>query len=147
MKISRNGLSLIAKFEGLRFKPYRDCAGLWTVGIGHLIGDGRSLPDSWNKTFTLDECYALLAQDVTRFEFGLARYINIKLTQNQFDALCSLAFNIGLGRVQRSPLRQKLNRGDIKGCVKEWAKYVKAGGKVYNGLVARRKAEIALFLS
>ena len=147
MKTSQQGLKLIERFEGLSLTPYKDCVGLYTIGVGHLIGDGRSLPDSWNRTLTVDECYELLASDVKRFELGVARYITVKLTQNQFDALVSFAFNLGLGTLQRSSLRQKLNRGDQEGAIKIWLKYNMAGGKVIRGLDLRRKAEVKLFLS
>jgi len=143
MKTSQQGLKLIERFEGLSLKPYQDCVGLWTIGIGHLIG--KTLPD--NRTLTINECYALLASDVKKFELGVARYITAKLTQNQFDALVSFAFNLGLGTLQRSSLRQKLNRGDQEGAVKTWLKYNKAGGQVVKGLDLRRKAEVSLFLS
>jgi lysozyme len=145
MKISKEGLELIAYFEGVRLKPYRCPAGLWTVGIGHLIGDGHTLPDSWNRTFTLEEAYALLAKDVARFERGVERYISAKLTQGMFDSLVSFSFNLGLGTLQRSTLRQKINRSDYEGAVKSLLKYNKAGGKVLKGLDFRRKAEAALF--
>jgi len=143
MKTSQQGLKLIERFEGLSLTPYQDCVGLWTIGIGHLIG--KTLPD--NRTLTINECYALLASDVKKFELGVARYITAKLTQNQFDALVSFAFNLGLGTLQRSSLRQKLNRGDQEGAVKTWLKYNKAGGQVVKGLDLRRKAEVSLFLS
>ena len=145
MKVSDNGIALIQKFEGLKTKPYRDCIGLWTVGIGTLIGDGKSLPDSWNRTFTVEECHALLRKELIGIERGIAHYISVSLNQNQFDALCSFVYNLGLGTLQRSTLRQKLNRKDIQGCLESWAKYNKAGGKVFKGLDLRRKAEIKLF--
>jgi GH24 family phage-related lysozyme (muramidase) len=145
MRIGENGLKLIKHFEGFRNKPYRCAAGLFTVGYGHLIGDGLSLPDSWNRTFTVEECNALLASDVRKFERGVGRYINVQLTQNQFDAIVVFAFNLGLGTLQRSTLRAKLNRGDISGALKSWEKYNKAAGKVLRGLVLRRQAEIELF--
>lgn len=147
MKTSQQGLKLIERFEGLSLTPYKDCVGLYTIGVGHLIDDGRSLPSSWNRTFTINECYELLASDVIKFELGVERYITAKLTQNQFDALVSFAFNLGLGTLQRSSLRQKLNRGDKEGAVKTWLKYNMTGGQVIRGLDLRRKAEVTLFLS
>ena len=146
MKVSKQCLEMLAHHEGVRQKPYRCPAGLWTVGVGHLIGDGITLPDSWNRTFSLEEVYAILASDVRKFELGVGRYINVKLTQNQFDALVSFAFNLGLGTLQRSTLRAKLNRGDKAGAIKSLLKYNKAGGKVLRGLDNRRKDEAMLFL-
>lgn len=145
MNISQQGLDLIKRYEGIKLKPYRCPAGLWTVGCGHLIGDGIVLPDSWNRTFTLKEVDELLAKDVYRFERGVERYISAKLTQGMFDALVSFSFNLGLGTLQRSTLRQKINRGDKEGAIKSLLKYNKAGGKVLKGLDLRRKDEAILF--
>jgi lysozyme len=69
----------------------------------------------------------------------------VYLTQSQFDATVSFSFNLGLGVLQRSTLRQKLNRGDYDGAAKELLKYTRAGGKVLKGLVRRRQAEYNLF--
>ena len=145
MKVSKECLKMLAHHEGVRQKPYKCPAGLWTVGVGHLIGDGKTLPDSWNKIFTLDEVYDILAKDVARFERGVNKYITIPLRQNEFDALVSFSFNLGLGVLQRSTLRQALNRGDKEGAIASLLKYNKAGGKVLKGLDNRRKDEAALF--
>jgi lysozyme len=145
MKTSQRGLDLIKRYEGIKLKPYRCPAGLWTVGCGHLIGDGSVLPDNWNRAFSVKEVDDLLAKDVYRFERGVKRYISAKLTQGMFDSLVSFSFNLGLGTLQRSTLRQKINRGDYEGAVKSLLKYNKAGGKVLKGLDLRRKAEAALF--
>jgi lysozyme len=147
MKASKKCLEMLAHHEGVRTKPYRCPAGLWTVGVGHLIGDGKSLPDSWNRVFSLEEVYAILAKDVARFERGVKRLITIPLTQSEFDAILSFAFNLGLGTLQRSTLRAKLNRGDKVGAMQSLRKYNKAGGKVLKGLDNRRKDEEALFWS
>lgn len=139
---------MLAHHEGVRVKPYRCPAGLWTVGVGHLIGDGHSLPDSWNRTFSLKEVYDLLAQDVAKFERGVERLLpNVKLSQNEFDSLVSFSFNLGLGTFQRSTLRQALIRGDKIAAMQSLRKYNKAGGKVLKGLDNRRKDEEALFNS
>ena len=145
MKASKECLKMLAHHEGVRQKPYKCPAGLWTVGVGHLIGDGKTFPDSWNKTFTLDEVYDILAKDVVRFERGVNKYITVPLRQNEFDALVSFSFNLGLGVLQRSTLRQALNRGDKEGAITSLLKYNKAGGKVLKGLDNRRKDEAALF--
>jgi lysozyme len=145
MKASKKCLEMLAHHEGIRQKPYKCPAGLWTIGVGHLIGDGKSLPDSWNRTFSLEEVYAILAKDVIRFERGVERLITIPLTQNQMDAIISFTFNLGIGCLQRSSVRQKLNRGDKEGAIESLLKYNKASGKVLKGLDNRRKDEAALF--
>jgi lysozyme len=99
-----------------------------------------------NRTWTKEEVDDLLAKDVARFERGVLRFISIPLKQHEFDAIISFAFNLGLGTLQRSTLRQALNRGDKKSAMESLRKYNKAGGKVLKGLDNRRKDEEALFL-
>ena len=147
MKTTAKCRAMIKRHEGVRLRPYQCPAGLWTVGVGHLIGDGKSLPDEWNKTFTQEEVDAILAADLVRFERGVLRLCPAALTQGQFDALVSFAFNVGLGSLQRSTLRMKTNRGEKESASKEFMKWTKAGGKVLPGLVKRRKDETALYLS
>ena len=145
MKTSPKGLQLIKKYEGYKTTPYRCPAGLYTVGYGHLIGNGLQLPDEWNRTFSRGEIDELLRTDLARFERGVLRYCTVYFTQSQFDATVSFSFNLGLGVLQRSTLRQKLNRGDYDGVSKEFLRYTRAGGKVLKGLVRRRQAEYNLF--
>ena len=137
---------MIKHHEGVRTKPYQDCVKLWTVGVGHLIGDGKTLPPEWNRTLSMEEVDALLRKDLARFERGVSKFCPVPLTQGEFDALISFSFNLGLGVLQRSTLRQKILRGDKKGAAEEFTKYVKAGGKVIKGLVTRRNDEKQLFL-
>lgn len=145
LTISDEGISLIKRYEGYKTTPYRCPAGLYTVGYGHVIGNGLQLPDEWNRTFSLGEIDELLRTDLARFERGVLHYCTVYLTQSQFDSLVSFSFNLGLGVLQRSTLRQKLNRGDYDGASKEFLKYTRAGGKVLKGLVRRRQAEYNLF--
>jgi lysozyme len=144
MKTSPNGLSLIKKYEGSKSTPYRCPAGLYTVGYGHVIGNGLQLPDEWNRTLSLGEINELLRTDLARFERGVLRYCPVYLTQSQFDALVSFSFNLGLGVLQRSTLRQKINRGDAD-AAKVILKYNMAGGRILKGLIRRRQAEYRLF--
>ena len=144
MKISNEGLQLIKKYEGCKTTPYRCPAGLYTVGYGHVIGNGLQLPDQFNRTFSLGEINELLRTDLARFEQGVLRYCPVYLTQCQFDALVSFSFNLGLGVLQRSTLRQKINRGDAD-AAKVILKYNMAGGRILKGLIRRRQAEYRLF--
>lgn len=146
MKISDEGIKLIKHFEGVRNRPYRDSIGLWTVGVGHLIEGGRQLPQSWDRTFTDTEVDALLKSDLGRFERSIGMLIKVPLRQCEYDSICSFVFNLGAGTLQRSTLRQKLNRGDKEGAAKEILKYCRAGGKILKGLQLRRQAEYNLFL-
>ncbi len=144
MKTSPVGINLIKHYEGFYSKPYRCPAGLWTIGYGHVINDGRNLPIDCDRVFLKDEIDALLIADLKRFERGVALYCPVQLTQNQFDALISFSFNLGLGTLQRSTVRQKINRGDFKGAVKVLFQYNKGGGKVLKGLTLRRQDEAKL---
>ena len=148
MNVSSRGIQLIKHHEGVRNRPYRCPAGLWTVGVGHLIGDGKSLPESWNRSFTQEEIDGLLKSDLRRFELGICKMLpNVPLRQCEFDALVSFAFNLGLGTFQRSTLRQALLRGDKKAAMDSLVKYCRAGGKILKGLQTRRLDEKALFES
>lgn len=166
MKISDKALGMLKHHEGVRQKPYRDVVGLWTVGVGHLMypeqaklpnkrvkGDEPMIRSEFeikpqdNRTFSMEEVDGILRQDLVTFERGVERLCTVPLKQGQFDALVSFSFNIGLGGLQRSTLRQKVNRGDFEGAAEEFMKYTMAGGKVFKGLVNRRNDEKALFLS
>ena len=146
MNVSKAAIALIKHHEGVRSRPYRCPANLWTVGVGHLIGDGKHLPDSWNRTFTEAEIDGILKSDLRRFELGVHKMLpNVPLRQHEFDAIISFCFNLGLGCFQRSTLRQALLRGDKKAAMESLVKYCRAGGKILRGLQIRRLDEKALF--
>jgi len=148
VNVSKAGIALIKHHEGVRSRPYRCPANLWTVGVGHLIGDGKLLPDSYNRTFTEEEIDGLLKSDLRRFELGISKMLpNVPLRQCEFDCLVSFAFNLGLGTFQRSTLRQALLRNDKKTAMESLLKYCRAGGKILKGLQTRRLDEKALFES
>ena len=156
--ISKKALDMIKHHEGVRNKPYRCPARLWTIGVGHVIEANHArvpfeerlslpCPEGWNRVFTMEEVDVILAKDLARFESGVLKYCpNAGSNQNWLDSLVSFSFNLGLGTLQRSTLRQKHNRGDHAGAADEFLKYTKAGGKVLKGLVNRRKDERALYL-
>lgn len=159
MKISEAGIQLIKSFEGCHSSPYRCPAALWTIGFGRVLypdqarlkGDDRAvypLKNEHNRVFANDEIDALLEADLLRFTAGVLRLCPAAVdNQCHLDAMVSFAFNVGLGNLQSSTLRMKYNRGDYEGAADEFLKWNKAGGKVLNGLVRRREAERALFLS
>ena len=147
MKVSDKLIKLLRHHEGVRNKPYQCPAKLWTVGIGHLIGDGKTLPPEWNKTFTNEEIDAILKRDLNRFELGVHKMLpNVRLRQHEFDSLVSFCFNLGLGCFQRSTIRQALLRGDKEAAMESLVKYCRAGGKILKGLQNRRLDERKLFL-
>ena len=158
MNISAKCLHMIEHHEGVRFKPYQCPAKLWTIGVGHVLYPNQikillpergayALHPEDNRTFTKDEVDGILRADLDRFERGVERFCPVPLTQGMFDGLVSFSFNVGLGTLQRSTLRQKLLRGDKEGAAEELLKYCMGGGKVLRGLQNRRIDERALFLN
>ena len=158
MKVSDRCKEMIKHHEGVRFKPYRCPARLWTVGVGRVLyaiqgrlpldqRDAYPLEPHDNRTFSSDEVNGLLSTDLIRFETGVARLFPMVLTTGQNDALVSFAFNLGLGGVQRSTLRSKILRGETQEAADEFLKFTRGGGKILPGLVKRRRDERALFLS
>ena len=159
MKISEAGIQLIKSFEGCHNTPYRCPATLWTIGYGHVLYPDQArlktpertaypLNAEHNRTFDYDEIDALLAADLRKFEAGVLRLCPAAAdSQPHFDAMVSLAFNIGLGNLQASTLRMKYNRGDYDGAADEFLKWRKSNGVVLRGLERRREAERAMFLA
>jgi lysozyme len=140
--ISKKGIDLIKEFEGEELTAYLCPAGVWTIGVGHTGDDVKS-----GLTISAAQSEALLRKDLTRFEKGVSRLVKVPLTQHQFDALVSFAFNLGLGALGRSTLLRLLNAGDYEGAADQFKRWNKAGGRVLAGLVRRRAAEAALFRS
>lgn len=137
---NKAGLKLIRDFEGLRLKSYRCAAGVWTVGYGHTG------PDVFpNMTITPREANDLLASDLLRFERAVSESVKMKINDNQFSALVSLAFNVGEGNLKKSTLLKHLNAGRYAMAAGEFVKWNKAKGKVLDGLTRRRVAERDLF--
>jgi lysozyme len=158
MNVSAKATDMIKHHEGVRNKPYRCPARLWTIGVGHVMypdqaklpidkRDSVPLKPEDDRVFSQEEIDGILRSDLQRFQRGVLLYCTGSLTQGMFDALVSFSFNVGLGTLQRSTLRQKLLRGDKEGAAEEFLKYCMAGGKILKGLQNRRKDERALFLS
>jgi hypothetical protein len=146
MKISQNGIDLIKRFEGCRFTPYRDSIGLWTVGYGHLIENGKSLPSGFNRVFTQKEIDDYLVNDLLHVESGISVLVRVPITQNQFDSLCSFCYNLGVGTLQKSTLLKDINASLWDATANDLLKFHFAGGVSQPGLVKRRQAEHDLFI-
>lgn len=143
-KISRNGLSLIKRWEGLRLNSYTDVAGVWTIGYGHTK---TARP---NQTITETQAEALLLEDVAWAEEAINTYVTVPLTQNQFDALVSWVFNVGADWVVMNGFKdatfiKELNKGNYEAVPAGLRLFVNAGGKRVQGLVNRREDEIRLW--
>jgi lysozyme len=167
VKTSAKGIKLMHDFEGYRNRPYKCSAKIWTVGWGHaMYGDQLRLPNVRTGTYTgmirddyqlkpednrvwsKEELVELFKNDLASFERAVLRLVpGCAGHQGRFDALVSLAYNIGSGNLQRSTIRMRANRGDWEGAAAAFRMWVKGGGKVLPGLVRRREAESALFLS
>ena len=167
MKLSHAGAELMHRYEGCRNRPYLCPAHIWTIGYGHVLyqqqirlpmvkKEGESvqirkefpLAEGDNRVWSKEEINQLFATDVATFERGVLRLVPaVAGKQGAFDAMVSFAFNAGLGNLQRSQIRMRANRGDWQGAAEALMDWTKGGGKVLPGLVKRREAEKALFLS
>lgn len=150
LKTSQKGIELIKKFEGCKLTAYRDSVGVWTIGFGHTK-DVKA-----DMVITAEQAEQFLKDDVVYFENGvnkLLKTLKAQVTQNQFDALISFAFNVGLGNLRKSTLAKKLyvmqqnDRDSVQAVADEFPRWNKAGGQVLTGLTKRRNAERALFLT
>lgn len=137
--VSLSGLAFIAGFEGTEQVAYLDSVGVPTICTGSTRGVFLG------QTATLQECEERLQEDTTYAGKAVARYVRVRLTQGQYDALVSLVFNIGPGAFSGSTLLRKLNASDCLGTVREFPRWVYAGKKRLRGLEARRAAEAAKF--
>ena len=143
--LSDNGMKLLEHFEGLRLEAYLDSAGIYTIGFGTIKypnGNKVKLGDKITKTQAKE--YKLY--DLKEFESTIKTSVKVPLTQNQYDALVSLSYNIGSGAFKKSTLLKKLNNGDYKGAAEHFLVWNKVNSKRVQGLVNRREAERNLFL-
>jgi lysozyme len=145
MAVSLFGVDLICDFEGKRLVAYDDGVGVWTIGFGTTIYP-NGIKVKKGDTCTEAQAKSYMAHDLKKFEQAVNGAVNIPLNQNQFDALVSLAYNIGTGAFNKSTLVKKLNAGDIRGAADQFDVWVNAGGKRMQGLVNRRAKEKEVFL-
>ncbi|USR72547.1 lysozyme [Acinetobacter junii] len=145
MKISQVGIDLISSFEDTKLQAYDDGVGVWTIGIGTTVYPNGVKVKKGDKC-TLEQAKEYFAHDLKRFESSVNNLVKVPLSQNQFDALVSLTYNIGSTAFKNSTLLKKLNAKDYQGAADQFPRWNKGGGKVMKGLVRRREAERALFL-
>lgn len=145
-EISANGIDLIKSFEGFSASTYLCPANVATIGYGSTVyADGTHVTLK-DKPISEEEARYLLCKQVNDY-YGQAvnRYVQVEINQNQFDALCSFAYNLGVGSLKSSTLLRKLNLGEYASASNQFLRWNRAGGKVLKGLVRRRKAEKDLF--
>lgn len=140
MKISKDGLDLIKRFEGLRLEAYKCSGDVWTIGYGHTKGVKPG------DVITEEQANQFLREDVAWAEDAVNGYVYAGITQSAFDALVSFTFNLGTGALQSSTLLKKVNAGEHARVVEQLGRWVNAGGKPLKGLARRRAAEAVLYL-
>ncbi len=141
MKTSDKGIDLIKKYEGFRAKAYKCPSDKWTIGYGHTL--------NVKSTDVIDKAQAeyFLRQDVEFAEKEVNKH-NLNINQNQFDALVSFVFNLGVGNFARSTLLRKIKSNpDDPTIRKEFERWVYEGGKILTGLIKRRKEEANLYFT
>lgn len=142
MKTSNNGRNFIKGYEQLRLKAYPDpgTGGKpWTIGWGHTKGVMQG------DRITQEQAEAFFSEDLAVFELTVNSAIKRPMTQNHFDAMVSLAFNIGGPAFSGSTLVKRFNAGDVQGAADEFPKWCNSAGKALPGLVKRRAAEREMF--
>jgi lysozyme len=146
MKMTEEGLQLIKEFEGFRGMAYRDPVGVWTIGYGHTSMAGA--PDvKPGMVLTLLQANDVLKRDVETFAQGVSESLQRTLSPQQFSALVSFAYNVGLGNFRKSSVLKAVNAGDVQAVPRRLQLWTKAGGRTLPGLVRRRAAEAALFVT
>ena len=142
--VSAAGINLICSFEGLKLKAYDDGVGVWTIGFGTTVyPNGNKIKKG--DTCTEAQAKAYMAHYLKKFELAVNNGVTVPINQNQFDALVSLAYNIGIKAFTNSTLLKKLNVGDIRGASAQFEVWNKDNGRVVQGLVNRRAVERKLF--
>jgi len=147
--LNQSAIDLIKSFEGFRADAYPDPAtggDPWTIGYGHTSMAGAPKVVRGMK-ITLAEGEAILRTDLAPVEASVRKLVKVPLTANEYGALVSFVFNVGVMNLAKSTLLAKVNAGDKTGAANEFGKWNKAAGKVMSGLTRRRAAEAKLFLT
>lgn len=133
------GVALIKKFEGCELEAYQCSANVWTIGYGHTKDVEKG------DTITKEEAEQMLVDELHEYENYINKYVNVALSQNQFDALVSWVYNLGPANLKASTMLKVLNDGKYEEVPYQMKRWNKAGGKVLDGLVRRREAEALLY--
>lgn len=146
MQISENGKNLIKKFEGLRLSPYLCSAGKPTIGWGSTYYENGNEVTMKDPKITEARANQIFDKAVQVYVDGVNGLVKSKITQNQFDALVSFAYNLGIKALANSTLIRKVNLNPKDSTITaEFLKWVNAGGKRIEGLVTRRQTEATLY--
>jgi lysozyme len=145
--INAAGISLIKNFEGCKLKAYQDSAGVWTIGWGTTGRAGLGIEPAEGMTITQEEADYWLEKGVNKFADEIAPLITAPINANEMAAFTSLAYNIGTTNFAKSSALRHFNAGNKMAAAESMQLWNMAGGKVLNGLVRRRSAEVTLFLT
>lgn len=145
MRISERGLNMIRRFEGFEERSYTCPGGARTIGYGHVIKQGEPYGED-GYVMDHDLAMELLDKDCDIAENAINQLVRVPLTQNQYDALVSFAYNVGVGAFAKSTMLSAINSGDMARAAAEFPRWNKSKGKVLAGLSKRRDAEMRLFL-
>jgi lysozyme len=146
-RINEAGLSLIKSFEGLFLKPYLCPANVPTVGYGTIKYPNGKAVSIKDPAITEQQALDFLEHEVNEKASAVEKLVKVDISDNEFAALVSFSYNVGVGALQKSTLLRLLNANEDRSKVaEEFLKWNKAGGKILAGLTRRRQAEKALFL-
>ena len=140
MNISKRGIDLIKSFEGCKLTSYKCPAGVWTIGWG-TTGPTIVSGLKWSQ----EQADSAFEKHLAEFSQGVTDLLKVPVTQSQFDALVSFAYNVGLGALRKSTLLRLLNSGDYSGAAGEFGKWINKGTDFEAGLRRRREAERQLY--
>lgn len=145
MKLNKAGADLIKEFEGCKLKAYQCSAKKWTIGYGNTFYEDGS-PVLPGHAITQEKANQLFELIANEFASKVAKLLSSNVTDNQFGALVSFAYNCGIANLQKSTLLKKVNANHSDQSIRaEFLKWNKAGGKVLAGLTRRREAEANLY--
>lgn len=147
MQLSTNGFNLLAELEGVVLTPYKDSVGIPTIGIGSTYYEDGTKVTMKDKAITKERAIQLAKNVVKSFEARVNKSIIVPATQNQFDAMVLLCYNIGESNFARSSVVRNFNAGNLQKAADSFLLWNKAGGKVSKGLTNRRQKERNLFLT
>jgi lysozyme len=138
-RVNAEGIALIKQWEGLRLEAYQCDADVWTIGYGHTETAHKGM------RITQAEAEQLLRRDLADFAAAVDNTVEVRLSDNQFAALVSWTYNVGISAMRKSTLIRKLNQGDYGAVPRELARWNKVKGNTNQGLSNRRAAEAGLW--
>ena len=141
MHISKSGLAILKDFEGCRLEAYPDVVNVWTIGYGFTSGVQKG------DTMTQAQCDERLSREIRAYEIAVWNATGGDVTQSEFDALVSFAWNVGIAGMKKSSVIKAHVKGDKQAAARAFGLWNKAGGKVVKGLARRRAAEAVLYLT